>query len=103
MELKVGSTAPGQSIECSSGGVPVPVDDLEAATSVTMVGRGPGAQVITDTSPTIGPDAGVVTHEWDAGETDADGRVQWRVDVDFGDGKIVTFPEWGYEVTTITP
>lgn len=72
-------------------------DDLSSATSVTLY-MSDGTtldNVISDQASVKDEDNGVVNYEWKSGETDRVGLYYLNWEVEWGDGKIESYPKDG--------
>lgn len=69
--------------------------DLTPATAVHVKATQGGVVLFDDAAPARDNAAGVVTHQWAAGETDIPGRMFVEVRVTWPGGKPQTFPDKG--------
>jgi hypothetical protein len=100
MRMKAGSLRPPFTMTLKSAGAPL--EGLDEAASVVMVGVQGVTEVFRDTDPTIDAEAATVTHAWvgapdddTPGETDTPGRIFVTCEVDLGDGQPIIFPPFG--------
>jgi hypothetical protein len=87
--LKIGDLLPDLAITCTSDGTAV---DLTTATSVQVVCRRQGADTVLFTRTATGDANGLVTYEWQAGDTDTAGRLLFEVLVTWPGASPQRFP-----------
>ena len=95
---KAGDTAPALRIELTDGDPPVAVA-LTTATEIRL--RTSGA--VTLDRVVTGDANGLITYQWQAGDTDQAGTVRAEVRVTAADGRKQTFPPDGYLTIVIQP
>lgn len=94
MNIKQGDLTPNLTITCS--GTDGSVADLSAASTVQVVCRREGAATPLFTRAATGTAAGVVTYEWQDGDTDTVGRLLFEVLVTWPGSKPQRFPAASY-------
>jgi hypothetical protein len=100
MNIKQGDLAPSLSVTCTSDGGVV---DLTAATSVQVVARREGAATALFTRNATGTANGVVTMDWQAGDTDTVGRINVEILVTWVGGVPQRFPATSYLPVDVLP
>ena len=94
MMMDKGDLAPALEIDCTSA---VGVPDFSTATSVLVICRKEGDSVaLFSRAPTSATSGGVVTYNWQVGDTDTPGRLLFQVEATWSGGKKQHFPAVGY-------
>lgn len=93
MIIKKGDLLPDLAITCTSDGTAV---DLTSAVTVEVVCRRQGADTALFTRTATGDANGVVTYEWQQGDTDTVGRLLFEVLVTWPGAAPQRFPAVSY-------
>ena len=99
MNIKKGDLKPDLQITCTSDGAVV---DLTAATTVQVVCRRQGDPTVLFTRSATGDANGVVTYQWQSGDTATVGRLLFEVLVTWPSSKPQRFPATSYLPVDVT-
>jgi hypothetical protein len=98
ISMKVGDLEPAVVLRCTSGGKPYDISEAASATFVMRARDADSPKV--DTAATIlddgtGTNRGLVKYVWSTGDSDTAGDFLAWIQVDWGAGRVQTFPPIG--------